>query len=275
MCSITSSFEYTKTMAVLQLLINPHDDNALFTILDSTLTMRAGIGAQLLNVLRAQQSALPLGTPLWSVITTLLEQGTLATRAHGALRRFVDWWTRVHHKVMFMALPDVLLYVWKESGILLQLQKEQSKSTASPSKPNAARQAPSPPGLTPQRSHGNAVPLNSPLQPAHSGQAASDAAGVAQAPQTARLDGVPEEREVLINETLTLLHRLAKSFYDEWNPAELVGGSGSGWRLHFDQDAVFVVPPPPQSTDADDPDASQVCTPASRHLCWLRLATSA
>jgi superfamily I DNA/RNA helicase len=76
---------------VLQLLVNPHNDVALLALLDSTLSMRAGIGPKVVTALVALQTAQgDHPEPLWRILVQWARDPSVNTRTRNAVHNFVE-----------------------------------------------------------------------------------------------------------------------------------------------------------------------------------------
>jgi superfamily I DNA/RNA helicase len=93
--SITKSAEFRQVMAVIQLLVNPHDDVALLLLLESSLKLRDGIGKNAVATLQALQDAQRSAPePLWRILVQWSRDPQLATRTRNSVKRFLTWYER-------------------------------------------------------------------------------------------------------------------------------------------------------------------------------------
>lgn len=176
-------------MAVLQWLANPHNDAALYAVLGSNLSIRKGLGDQVLNALRKTQGDVREPDSCWHLLQRMARSPRQPASKKANLQSFIEWHNRVFRTVMFMKLPEALRYVWKESGIAEHQLKKKKKAQ----KPSAQE---------PTDSADPSV-LASPVQtkgtPAKSASVAGSARkkkGASAQPVAARRVQVPAEHEV-------------------------------------------------------------------------------
>lgn len=130
-CRLSDAAEFKHTVAVLQWLANPHNDAALYAVLESKLSIRMGLGDQVLQALRKTQGDVREPDSCWHLLQRMARSPRQPAAKKANLQSFIEWHNRVFRTVMFMKLPEALRYVWKESGIAeKQLKKKEQKPSA-------------------------------------------------------------------------------------------------------------------------------------------------
>lgn len=91
---MTEKPEYILTVDVLKFLTNPLNDGALLAILESKLSMKAGIGESVVTQLKqiVRDSNQPV--PVWNSLQDLVRRHDTATRKRNAVKRLLEWYSR-------------------------------------------------------------------------------------------------------------------------------------------------------------------------------------
>lgn len=91
---MTDKLEYILTVEVLKFLTNPLNDSALLAILESPLSMRAGIGKSVIQDLKQIVSDANSSAPLWNVLQDMVQRAEISTRRRNAIRKLIAWYHR-------------------------------------------------------------------------------------------------------------------------------------------------------------------------------------
>lgn len=194
-------------MALLQWLANPQNDEALFVLLEGTLPLKKGIGKTVVAALRRTQGDIRQPEPCWRLLQRMARSPKVATQRRNALHSFLEWYNKVFRTVMFMKLPDALLYIWKESGIAALADKKMKKNSA-------------PKDLADSLQPSAASPVQSQRTPAKSNSVARSSRKKIPSAESQRVQ-IPPAHDILVTPVLESMHRHAQEYYDEWTPSEL------------------------------------------------------
>jgi hypothetical protein len=180
----------------------------------------------------------------------------------------------MHYTIVFLALPKALRYVWERSG-LLELSAATAKKKAGDNDTAAADEAAgddddaqaADEAEAAQGGGGDArmADAAAPGTPSAAGEAAARSAfqtpsRMPQSPNDATPGrsaagqvAEPDEEKAFPSEALQTLHKLATSFYEQWNAVEFVGGLYSDFQLEHrpvvsdgQETTEFVFAPPVQ-----------------------------
>lgn len=242
-CRMTDKPEYILTVDVLKFLTNPLNDGALLAILESKLSMRAGIGDSVISQLKriVRDSNHPI--PVWNCLKDLAQRRDTSTRKRNAVNRMIDWhrrcgtsphasnmnrthrfcslvferWRaccRVYGRVMFMALPDALLEIWKESGISTLVLKNRKKSATGKTSENPDNSSVSGASSRPDMASNRQLSAS---MSQYSGMSVADVRctplSKRKAPDSPAAD---IKSNILTSPTLEALHNNSKEFLAEW-----------------------------------------------------------
>lgn len=207
-CRLSDTTEFKQTVAVLQFLANPQNDSALFALLETNLPLRLGLGGKVVEALRKTQADVSQPEACWHLLQRMACSPRVSTRKKNALHQFLEWHNRVFRAVMFMKLPDALLFVWKESGIAAAADKATKKKETNVQPTGSAQPTPAASPAAPSK-----------CTPAKSDSVAESSRKAPPAPP--RRVQVPDAHEVLVTPTLESMHRHAQEYYDDWTPSEL------------------------------------------------------
>lgn len=235
-------------MALLQLLANRLNDSALLALLSTDLPLKEGIGQSVVKALKQTQSDSGNPEACWQLLQRMARSPQVPTRKRNAVRKFLEKYDWMFRAVMFMKLPDALLFVWKESGIAAIAEKDAQKKKGS--------QAPKPADSL-QLSATSLAQTGTPTK-GNLGASTSKKNSPGTLPSRVQ---VPDPLEVLVTPTLESMHRHAQEYYDEWSPSELQVDHFRGFQ--FEQVGSSLLTQPcngflePEITDAPADDAPQ------------------
>eukprot|EP00892_Ulva_mutabilis_P005399 jgi/Ulvmu1/3230/UM015_0271.1 len=213
---MTNKPEYILTVEVLKFLTNPLNDGAMLTVLESTLSMRAGIGKAVIESLKqiARDTIRPV--PVWRLLHDLVRRTDTATRKRNAVKKLLNWHSRVYGQVLFMSLPEALLYIWHESGISTDAAQRRNRPTKDASPDNKDGGSISGFGNRPEASCSVQYFANS--LPKSGLTVKRSPASKRKAPDVS-FSGSPAE--VLTSPTLEALYKNSQEFLTEWTGESL------------------------------------------------------
>lgn len=126
---------------------------------------------------------------------------------------------RVYGQVMFMSLPEAMLYIWTESGISALAGKNRKKSGASPAEDNA------PTSVVSDHSHQSDISFSrqdTAQMSQHSGLSAADVLRTpAKKHKTPKSPAPDATINILTSPTLEALHKNSQEFLAEWTADSL------------------------------------------------------